>query len=343
MADQMASSLNITDEASPKQEKQADYLLWRIPILRIPNSDHPLFQLERKQITWAQTPEQAKQHSRQYLLCFVLILILIWVAATYIFGSMDSPSGTYTPFRPYYYAAQDTWAFTVLISIGFSALIDLIVFAYTMNSISREQNMLRLDLLRLSTCESELLKSKYTLARLRTFRPYLLLFGARLAVVMMFFLLLVYVELSDSGNLLSELSRSLQDYPVQTVVVLFTFSLLVSLFLIEPFWRIRTISALGLMISTYVRRVASAAIFSFFVAIIIWLTQGIIIYAILFSVIEVGDYMSSLWFDLTGEYYSSEITITILTIFMILTFLIVYFYYRILQRIALHRTLKRLD
>jgi|GEM_PF-2219038 len=342
MVDQTVGSLNITDEPKPKSKAQGTYLLWRIPILRLPDSDHPLFQLERKHIPWAKTTNQAKQHGWRYLLRFVLFLIGTWIGGVLLFGSIRNANVSYQPYQPYYSIGWELWAFAIPASLGLTILLDLVILGYTVNTISREHTLRRMDLLRIASSEAALLRAKYTLGRLRTWRPYLLMFGARLSVFIVFLLMLTVVEFLHNGRIGDGYIDAIRDYPFQTITATSVISLLILTYLIEPFWRTRAMVAIGVMISTYARRVSSAAIFSFFAGIIIWMSQVLIIWMLGYTFFSLEEFLSRMWYNITRSYDDSVIWLVLAITFMIMTFIIIYLYYRVVQRVALHRTLKRL-
>lgn len=353
MADQAVDSLSTTNQVRESTKEMGDYLLWRIPILRLPDSDHPLFNLERKRIKWARTPEQAKKHSQRFLLRFVVFLVVLWLVGLIVLGTNRLVHSTYPQTLQFWQgfcriAAVDVARYILIGSILLTLLADLIITGSTATFISRKYSKQRTDLLRLTSGEAEILNAEYALAKLRTWRVYLLVLGARLAVLFIGLTIITLFDWLRMGRIdFSDLISGLTERPVDTVAGIIILLLGCIVYVIEPFWRVRALMAGGLLVSTRAQSSTSAIIYGFFTTIIFWVLQ--ILLAIISGYLFLGLLESQVFLPLSNYYYYLTLSEWVyysdwlfLVFYTAFFFPIVYLFYRMFERVALHQTLKRL-
>lgn len=237
-----------------------------VPLFEIPFNHRPLFKLIRKHSKWAPTHEIAVQRSRHFVLRRVIILVGTWIVWVLLTASN----------RPYAYSAYtetglEAIAFVFVISLGLSYLLDMVTVAYTMNSINQEITLGRWDLLRLAMDDEDIISAKYDLARLRTWRLYLLMFSIRLSVAVMFVIVVVVISYLETGE------GFLQGYDFFLFITQFTILVaIISYLFLEPFWRVKAITAMGVALSARAKSITMSAIYGFAILISTWILQGVL-------------------------------------------------------------------
>jgi len=310
------------------------------PIFKVPESPHPLFQLERRRIPWGRTPERARRHSRRLILRLSTILLVLWIVAVLLIGS--NSLGVYQWFLA---TGADLMIWFFIATLGLSGITDFIAIAYSMNSISREHNLGRWDLLRLSSSEGRVLEAKYTLARLRTWRVYAFMVGLRLTLLLMILVQLTLFYWLENGEtwFTGDLLYALQFDPVPTLLALVAVLLFLIGYLLEPYWRFRGVVAMGVALSTFVRQVSTAATFGFFLIIGMWITQVILLGLYAYSYIVVMESLSTFIYSYNGYYDDGFLWVGMLLVYFIGAIFIIQLFYRLLGGFALGRALRRLE
>ncbi|MBC7811459.1 MAG: hypothetical protein H7175_09935, partial [Burkholderiales bacterium] len=220
-------------------------------------------------------------------------------------------------------------AWAALISILGNLLLDFVSLWVSMTAIGGEVSAGRWDLLRLTSLrEDGIVEAKHALAQLRAWRITLVVVGLRLGLVIILALHgFVLLPLFGNGGDIFGYS----DFG--TGVVLYTtLAIFFAVYIFEPLWRMRTQTALGMMVSTYTRSVVYAALGSLGMMIAVLVVQALIIAAIGFviSVLTRG-------FGYTSQLSSMCFILVVCSA----TAVIIYMFYRTVGEWALGRTTRR--
>lgn len=328
-----------TQPIAPPKFKRRKWMKFP-PIFKVPESRHPLFQLERRRIRWGRTPERARRHSQRLMLRLAIVLLVLWMVAVVLIGS--NSVGAYQWFLA---TGADFMIWFLIATLGLSFITDFIAIAYSMNSLSREHNLGRWDLLRLSSSEGRVLEAKYTLARLRTWRVYAFMVGLRITLPLMILVQLTLFYWLDNGEIwfTGELLHSLQFYTLPTLLALGAVLLFLIGYLLEPYWRFRAVVAMGVGLSAFVRQVSTAATFGFFLIIGMWITQVILLGLYAYSYIVVMESLSTFIYSYNGYYDDGAVWLGMMMVYFIGAIVLILLFYRLLGGFALGRALRRLE
>jgi hypothetical protein len=169
---------------------------------------------------------------------------------------------------------------TAALSLVAALLLDYRCMTTAVGSINGEITTGRWDLLRLSALENaQIVAAKHGAAQVRVWRLMALIIGSRVAVALALGLRFVIDSLDDvawagrtPGDIVSILLGQ---------AALFVFA---AVYAVEPFWRMRAVTTLGVAISARVRERISSVLLAVGALAAFWLAQGIIIAAMIFAV-----------------------------------------------------------
>ena len=219
----------------------------------------------------------------------------------------------------------------ILLALSFlaSLALDYTSMTSALGSINGEITAGRWELLRISLVTiPQIVAAKHGAAQVRAWRLMVVIVALRLAVLLMGILSLLFEVFFNSSY----------PYPYQTstdligimtgLVVLLVLGLI---YIIEPWWRMRTITALGVAISARARQSTSAVLAAGGTVFAIWLLQGAIAFVIVLVI-------SFLIFPLALVEYSAYqfVIISPLAAFVLIT-AAVYGFYSIVQTWGLRR------
>jgi hypothetical protein len=175
-------------------------------------------------------------------------------------------------------------------------------------SINGEVAARRWDLLRLTSLEhAQIVAAKYGAAQVRVWRLMALIIGSRIAVALTVGLIeLVLVMTSTeaptrtSGEIVSVLLS-------QLILVI-----LIALYVIEPFLRMRMVTALGMAISARAQQHALSVLVAIGTLVALWLAQGVIIAAIALGVSVIFLPLALVEYSVNGLIFCSPLIFLIL-------------------------------
>lgn len=259
----------------------------RLPFAVV-HPQNPLFKAEIRQVQVAQSPSQLKVKTLRWMGITLIVLLGLWVASVY--SALQRSNGLNSA---YYYryevvdASNQILVWLFFISLGANLLLDMRCMVSGLGSISGEISSGRWDLLRLTLLPEEyMVDAKYALAQLRSWRWMTLIVAARFTLAVLLLLhvfvvpILAYDRPFDFG--LSGFLSPTALYILSGVAVL------IMVFVIEPFWRMRALVALSLAISVRVHSVLSAFLTAFAVIVLIWIVQILIIAAFVWFTISIS-------------------------------------------------------
>jgi hypothetical protein len=278
--------------------------------MHLSNMRNPLFLLDVRRVRWFHSPESLMDQSVRVFFFTNLALAVLWL----LLPGGDSGYGDNE--------LRSLYAMGVMgLSIPAAILLDLRAMLSVSNSISEEFTAGRMDLIRLTELwEGDIVAAKHSLAQVRVWRMTMLVACARLAGVLLTFLTL-FVGVS-AGSFFEAFRYA----PLEVIIGLVSYGLFIVVFVLEPLWRVRAMTALGIAISTRVRNPALAILLGFLAIPAVWITQMVVL-----GVIS--------WVVLTSLVFVYASLMCMFSYAVVLAVL-VYFFYDRLQTWALHHAIR---
>lgn len=229
-------------------------------------SSNPLFAHETRRIRHAESAKSLIDYSILIIAAACAVLLLAWL----LFSLADGQPGNG-------FGATELLALFFGISLLAAVALDYYCMMSSVGSINSEISAGRWDLLRLTTLESQqIVAAKYGAAQLRAWRVMALVVALRIAVVLMAGASLVRLAFEDVQRF------STLDMPLPAFLLLILTAVACALFyVVEPFWRMRTVTALGLAVSARVGHTVSSVVFAVGALGAFWLAQGFVAFALL--------------------------------------------------------------
>ncbi len=217
---------------------------------------NPLFQSEISRAHWGSSARSLVSYTWRSLVSICIGLILIWL-----------PLSSSTAF------SLDFTALLFVISILAAPLLDYVCMSAAVSSISDEISAGRWTLMRLTALsDSQIVAAKHGIAQIRTWRLMNLIVALRAAVALM--AALTFVEALYRVRPIDLIAA------IDIVFLAMGYGwialILALIYVMEPYWRMGALTALGVAISSRVRQSAVAIIVASFVVLLLWLTQALI-------------------------------------------------------------------
>jgi len=306
---------------------------------------HPVFQREVRGLKrWASSPERLKRHNRRVLLVVHALVLAGWlVLAVLLSVDLGNPASWNGLSFNFQQSSNILVWLIVTASIAAGALLDMTSMRTTLNSISGEVITGRWELLRLTLLSvGGIVNAKHHIAQLRVWRLAFVVICLRLATIMLMFLLvfvLPYLSPGYNYNLESFLFL-IETEPHSAGLVMLIIVLTLGIYVIEPLWRMKAVTALGMAISSYTLDLPFAALLAVLGVFGMWVAQLMVIVALSMGLgagfnifimqaildVDVSNFAWLLYFLLSG-------------LVMAVT---IYGFYAILQAWGLRRSLTRL-
>ena len=306
------------------------------------SSQHPLFAVERRRIRWANTP-QRMQHTLWWVATTTAVVISIIMVLAIIYEAIKD--------RNYYYYSQMdlavlNWLFVLSLTIV-TVFLDFGAFLVNLTSIADDKTHLRWDLLVLAMEKDAYIRTKHEVAMLRIGRVLRFNLAMRTSVVIIFMLLMGFggYFLENHPILVTDVFEDLQEYPIEMTLILLIGATLGLVYIVEPIWRTRAVTAMALAISTYTRHTMLAVPLAFFLMIFMWgillVLLGLITFVAVQIAINLGDYFYSINLN-----YNDSIRLAIeflgITIYVLTLIATGYTYYRLLVALSYKLTRRRI-
>ncbi|MEL6268191.1 MAG: hypothetical protein AAFU54_22650 [Chloroflexota bacterium] len=278
------------------------------------DTDHPLFGLGVRRRRWWQRGHRPLRYGIEVVVWTVLMLTVAWavmVLVRYMAMVLNNPGS----------ANYRTWnltndiMMTVLwsgaVSLSLSYLLDFIVMALTVNSISGERTAHRWDLLELTPLTGQsIVETLHSTNQLRVWRMTMIVVGTRIAtlvcLLMYPFVLLPVFE----GQSLFDMLNSFWYNPIQNTYVGMWLALLAFVWVIEPVWRLRATTALGMAISAQYERLVIAMSVAFLSMVGIWVTMIGVVGGMFWGLVRAIDWL----YDQIGYSDSDDVLVSILVL-----------------------------
>lgn len=193
----------------------------------------------------------------------VAIWLLLWWLSAAGYGAQQPQ---------YIYRASSGVVFwLMLLALSSGLLLDMLAVRAGLPSISDDVGAHRWELLRLTPLrESSIVAGKHAAAQLRVWRALAAVIGLRAATAGLFMVNAFGLSYVFSG--VSVFSR--EELPA-VPLVLVTLAVFVVLYVFEPVWRVRAMTALGLAISSYVLSKALATLAAGAALLVVWAVQTV--------------------------------------------------------------------
>jgi hypothetical protein len=232
-------------------------------------NNNPLFALEVRRVRRGESAKSLIDYSLLIVAVICASGLLLW-----LFLALSSGGSRQSATLSDYF----------LILFGFSLLatltLDYVAMTSSIGSISSEITAGRWDLLRLTAMESKaIVAAKYGAAQVRAWRTMVLIVGLRIAVVLMAGITTVMLVVSELRRFMSF------DIPLPAMIMLLIAAAACAVFyIVEPFWRMLTVTAMGLAVSARVGHAASSVVFGVGALAAFWLAQSFVAFALLLIV-----------------------------------------------------------
>jgi hypothetical protein len=258
-------------------------------MLKLPYIDNPLFRFESRRLRWGASPEQVWRASKIITASVLVGVFALWFLLAQINrqgiritsqnqpggqqGIQTSPQGgvpqsgvTYPP------RGRESFDFfngLLLVSISASIVLDLACLTVSMSFNGRDSQAE--DLLRLTTLSSKArMSAKYAIDQIRVWWIMWLVVSLRAAAILFFMVM--------TPGLTAGFGRGFGfGSPFRYYGFLLPLLVPASAFLIEPIWRMRAMTALGLGISVQVPKKFSAALVGVLADLGIWVVQILLV------------------------------------------------------------------
>lgn len=171
-----------------------------------------------------------------------------------------------------------------LLSLLLNFALDFISMQAANRSISEEISRGRWDLLRMTPLKLPgILEAKHQVAQLQAWRSMLLVSGMRGAVLSL--LAFSYGPLPllmvGESQFLAGMVRTIVAEPLAMLLLLGLLGFGAAMYLAEPLWRMKAMTALGVMVSSYADSPPLATLASFGVITVVWIAQLIIAFSLM--------------------------------------------------------------
>ena len=276
-------------------------------------TNNPLFELEVRRVRWGTSAALLLVNSGRRLALICCVLLIAWL----LLSLQDIRQHNLGDFV------------VILLALSFLASLALDYSAITsaLGTINDEVTAGRWDLLRLTLVTiPQIIAAKHGLAQVRAWRLMITIIAVRVAVLLIggISLLLVLLHADAFAYLLPEQARDL-------IIEAITGLVLALLYIVEPFWRMRTVTALGVAISARARQPISALLAAGGAIFALWLLQGLVLFTLFFLVASIILPLALL------EYTALQTAILSPLIFLALVAATVYGFYAVLQTWSLRR------
>jgi hypothetical protein len=302
---------------------------------------HPLFRREVHRVKWGFSEARIRHYSLRVLLAAHLLLFVAWLLLSLAFST--------PPPYSYYQQSQTAWfvygaspqvfALLIVATIGVNLILDFGSTLAALSSINSEILGGRWDLLRLTALREEgIVNAKHAAAQVRAWRVMAVTVSSRVATILLGLLIfpLAPLFLLGDSSFFSGLGESFIREPFSAILGFATLVLTLMIYVVEPYWRMKAMTALGMVISSYILNTPLATLAGVGAIFAVWLAQ-VSIFAIL--VFGLGFLLSPTIF-----FFSSNEAFGILYILIAaaITAATIYGFYTLLQNWSLRRVIARI-
>lgn len=247
---------------------------------------HPLFRLDSRRIRWAWSPQRLRRYTWGLVVGVHLAVFGIWGLLLALYALLAPDRSMFYADRLIYDVGLGIVGFMMFIVIAAGILLDLVSVQAAVKTINSEMLAGRWDLLRLTSLnERGIVAAKHAGVRLRMWRFTTIVASARLAtVVLWLFATFVAPYLVTGDNaIVQELLFDFQEEAFSIVIAAIIVALTALIYVLEPFWRMQSMTALGMVLSAYIVNIPLATLAAMGTMLAIWLLQGFVALALFFG------------------------------------------------------------
>jgi hypothetical protein len=251
---------------------------------------HPVFKAEILRLPYAREPEESRRLAFRRLAVSAFVTVLMWLLLAIIEQAFFQGNG------------DEIAVFgqgALLLMLGLSVLLgvglDFASISNSVNSINGDIENGRWDLLRLTALNREgIVAAKHAASRMRVWRDQMNHLGIRSTLGVIggiVFTMLIQRVFANGVNATDPFAYELFTmFELPSVFSgIFTFISAAAVFILEPFWRVRALTAFGLAVSAHQQNTLSAILVCGGALVGVWLTQLLmLISALVFTFIGAG-------------------------------------------------------
>ncbi len=295
-----------------------------------------MFRHDTRRLPWGDSEYLLKLYSLRLFLAVQVVSVAVWLVVA---GLLYFTLADYD--RSFYRFATSTLLqadLLLLIAAALASLVlDVVDMRAALNGISGEVLAGRWDLVRLTALhEQGIVRAKHNVAQLQAWRPTVIMAAIRFAGVWIYlisYFLLPGVLLGDSALLTSRFNVMFQA-PLEGVLVGLISLCAAAIYIFEPFWRMKAMTALGLTISSYVLDGPLAMLSALGAIFAVWLGQALVLLSLIFGF---GVFAPLFFFTSTATF----LYVYVLAISLI-NGLVIYGFYVLVQEWGLRRAVWRI-
>jgi hypothetical protein len=249
--------------------------------IQLPN---PVFSYDVQQVRRLRTSESLTRYGRLLLLVSYCLLMLWWLYIIVMFAQ-PSVDQRWIAYQNFYSGIGVLWlAIPVVLPVA-ALILDVYSMAVTLNNIGHETSTGQLEMLRLTPLSANAyVAAKHSVAQIRAWRVLVVEVAVRMLSVVVIIIGFTfisefypyYVQIAP----LYEITRSFKYHPLGTTALLITLLIFVIVYIAEPLWRMRVLTAIGLAISARSRNLPFASLAGFGAIVMFHLVQVSIIVAL---------------------------------------------------------------
>lgn len=243
-----------------------------------PPAATPIFRYATRRLRWANTPAALTRYLVVITAIASAALLLLWGLVVWI----QLQAMQVCLVQSNYYCEGDVFGGTgtvvtiaILAAVGAGWLMDFACVFAAFNSIRGRVNSAHWDLLRLTPMQREtIIEAEYSVAQARAWRSLSMVLGLRIAALVLLLaqVLLLPPAIERAGG---QVYNSTYADPGLFLIVV-GFILFFAVYLVEPFWRMRAVTALGLAVAALFRGIIPAALTAFALLVAMWIAQVVI-------------------------------------------------------------------
>jgi hypothetical protein len=226
--------------------------------------DNPLFQVVIRRVRWAQSTRHIWRYSLEILIVVLLVMGVLWLGGIWI-GS--PPKGFRVLDRGF-----DILNIMIFTSVLLDGIIDFACVAAALNVSDHHTRPVWWDLIRLSAMpRNRIIVARHALAQVRVW--WLAVAVASMRVAYSILTLILYLVLSPlviGGGNWFFIGDALELTLIFSTIAVFMFMLVV-----EPIWRMKAVTALGVWISARVGNPFMKSVSGFLIIIVLWAVQAV--------------------------------------------------------------------
>ena len=247
---------------------------------------HPLFQLDSRRASWAWSSQRLRNYSWGIAALVHMVVFVVWALLLLVYMVATQNQGSFFVDTLVYDASLSIVGFMMFVVIAANILLDLVSVQAAVKSINMEMLSGRWDLLRLTALnEAGIVAAKHAGACLRVWRFTAVIASARLATVVLWFFatfIVPYLVIGENA-IVEDLLYGVQEDAISIVVSGLIVGLTALIYVLEPFWRMQSMTALGMVLSAYILHIPLATLAAMATILAMWLLQLLIVLALLFG------------------------------------------------------------